>query len=104
LEPQRTIFEKEILQRYEHSSESLLLVRGKVSEPKTTIQKGNITIIPSISDAELVSAVAEAQKIIARSGYSTIMDLEAMGVLHKAEFHPTPGQSEQEYLAEWHRK
>jgi UDP:flavonoid glycosyltransferase YjiC (YdhE family) len=104
LEPQRTIFEKEILQRYEHSSESLLLVRGKVSEPKTTIHKGNITIIPSISDAELVSAVAEAQKIIARSGYSTIMDLEAMGVLHKAEFHPTPGQSEQEYLAEWHRK
>jgi UDP:flavonoid glycosyltransferase YjiC (YdhE family) len=101
LEPQRTIFEKEILQRYEHSSESLLLVRGKVSEPKTTIHKGNITIIPSISDAELVSAVAEAQKIIARSGYSTIMDLEAMGVLHKAEFHPTPGQSEQEYLCSY---
>lgn len=103
LEPQRTIFEKEILQRYEHSSESLLLVRGKVSEPKTTIHKGNITIIPSISDTELVSAVAEAHKIIARSGYSTIMDLKAMGVLHKAEFHPTPGQSEQEYLAEYHR-
>ena len=104
LEPQRTIFEKEILQRYEHSSESLLLVRGKVSEPKTTIHKGNITIIPSISDAELVSAVAEAQKIIARSGYSTIMDLEALGILHKAELHPTPGQSEQEYLAEYHKK
>lgn len=104
LEPQRTIFEKEILQRYEHSSESLLLVRGKVSEPKTTIHKGNITIIPSISDAELVSAVAEAQKIIARSGYSTIMDLEALGILHKAELHPTPAQSEQEYLAEWLKK
>lgn len=104
LEPQRTIFEKEILQRYEHSSESLLLVRGKVSEPKTTIQRGNITIIPSISDAELVSAAQQANKIIARSGYSTIMDLEALGVLHKAELHPTPGQSEQEYLAEYHRK
>ena len=87
-----------------YSSESLLLVRGKVSEPKTTIHKGNITIIPSISDAELVSAVAEAQKIIARSGYSTIMDFEALGVLHKAELHPTPGQSEQEYLAEWLKK
>ena len=104
LEPQRTIFEKEILQRYEHSSESLLLVRGKVSEPKTTIHKGNITIIPSISDADLVSAAQQAQKIIARSGYSTIMDLEALGVLHKAELHPTSGQSEQEYLAEYHRK
>ena len=98
LEPQRTIFEKEILQRYEHSSDSLLLVRGKISEPKTTIHKGNITIVPSISDTDLMHAAKHAHKIIARSGYSTIMDLEALGVLHKAEFHPTPGQSEQEYL------
>lgn len=98
LEPQRSIFEKEILQRYEHSSESLLLVRGKISEPKTTIHKGNITIVPSISDTDLIHAAKNAHKIIARSGYSTIMDLEALGVLHKAEFYPTPGQSEQEYL------
>ena len=41
----------------------------------------------------------QAQKIIARSGYSTIMDLEVLNLLHKAELHPTPGQSEQEYLA-----
>lgn len=98
LEPQRSIFEKEILQRYEHSSESLLLVRGKISEPKTTIHKANITIVPSISETDLIHAAKHAHKIIARSGYSTIMDLEALGVLHKAEFHPTPGQSEQEYL------
>lgn len=100
LEPQRSIFEKELLERFAHSEENLLLVRGKVSAPKTTIQRANITIIPSISDAELVSAAKQANKIIARSGYSTIMDLEALGVLDKAEFHPTPGQSEQEYLAE----
>ena len=98
LEPQRSIFEKEILQRYEHSSENLLLVRGKISEPKTTIHKGNITIVPSISDTDLIHATKNVHKIIARSGYSTIMDLEALGVLHKAEFYPTPGQSEQEYL------
>ena len=104
LEPQRSIFEKELLERFAHSEENLLLVRGKVSAPKTTIQRANITIIPSISDAELVSAAQQANKIIARSGYSTIMDLEALGVLHKAELHPTPGQSEQEYLAEYHRK
>ena len=98
LEPQRSIFEKEILQRYEHSSENLLLVRGKISEPQTTIHKGNITIVPSISDTDLIHATKNVHKIIARSGYSTIMDLEALGVLHKAEFYPTPGQSEQEYL------
>ena len=39
-----------------------------------------------------------AKRIICRSGYSTMMDLDAIGV--SAEICPTPGQSEQEYLAE----
>lgn len=100
LEPQRTIFEQQILHRFSISTESLLLVRGKVSEPQTTIQKNNITIVPNLNDSEMVIAMTNAQKIIARSGYSTIMDLEALGLLSKAELHPTPGQSEQEYLAQ----
>lgn len=99
LEPQRAMFEKELLQRFAQSSESVLLVRGKVSEPYTIIKKGKITIIPSITDDELLVAVQNAHTIIARSGYSTIMDLEALGALDKASFYPTPGQSEQEYLA-----
>ena len=57
--------------------------------------------MPSIKDDDLVAAVQEVDKIVARSGYSTIMDLEVLGVLAKAELHPTPGQSEQEYLADW---
>lgn len=32
------------------------------------------------------------------------MDLHALNCLHKAEFIPTPGQTEQEYLAEYHKK
>ena len=100
LEPQRTIFEQQILHRFSISTDSLLLVRGKVSEPQTTIQKNNITIVSSLNDSEMVIAMTNAQKIIARSGYSTIMDLEALGLLSKAELHPTPGQSEQEYLAQ----
>lgn len=100
LEPQRTIFEQQILHRFSISTESLLLVRGKVSEPQTTIQKNNITIVPNLNDSEMVIAMTNAQKIIARSGYSTIMDLEALGLLSKVELHPTPGQSEQEYLAQ----
>ena len=100
LEPQRTIFEQQILNRFSMSNDSLLLVRGKVSEPQTTIQKSNITIVPNLTDLEMMIAITNAQKIIARSGYSTIMDLEVLGVLSKAELHPTPGQSEQEYLAQ----
>ena len=99
LEPQRTIFEQELLRRFATSEEKVLLVRGKLSEPYTVIRKGNITIIPSIADDEFMVAAQHAHTIIARSGYSTIMDLEALGVLDKAELYPTPGQSEQEYLA-----
>ena len=99
LEPQRTIFEQELLQRFANTQERVLLVRGKVSDPHTVIQRGNITIVPSITDDDLRTVVQEVHTIIARSGYSTIMDLEALDVLHKAEFHPTPSQSEQEYLA-----
>jgi UDP-N-acetylglucosamine:LPS N-acetylglucosamine transferase len=41
--------------------------------------------------------ILESELIISRSGYSTIMDLAALG--KKAIFVPTPGQMEQEYLA-----
>lgn len=102
LEPQRTMFEGELLQRFAKSSESVLLVRGKLSDPHTVIKRGNITIIPSITDDELIAVVQGVHTIVARSGYSTIMDLAALGVLDKAELHPTPGQSEQEYLVSWH--
>lgn len=39
----------------------------------------------------------DRKSLIARSGYSTIMDLAVLG--KKAFFIPTPGQFEQEYLA-----
>jgi hypothetical protein len=103
LEPQRTIFEQELLQRFSDATEQVLLIRGKVSDPHTVINKGRITIRPYITDEELISVVQSAHLIITRSGYSTIMDLEALGVLHKAELHPTPGQSEQEYLLQKHQ-
>ena len=47
-------------------------------------------------ETELNRAIAEARIVISRSGYSTIMDLAALG--GKAIFIPTPGQPEQEYL------
>ena len=54
-----------------------------------------------LSDEELQNAILGAERIIARSGYSTIMDLYTLGVLEKAELIPTPGQPEQEYLAQY---
>ena len=99
LEPQRTIFEQELIARFKTSDQPVLIIRGKIGGPKTSTHIGSVTLMPYISDEELLPLMLQAEKIIARSGYSTIMDLAVLGLLHKAEFHPTPGQSEQEYLA-----
>jgi hypothetical protein len=100
LEPQRTLFEQELITRFKDSAQPVLIVRGKIGGPATATQIGAVTLVPHMGDEQLVPLMQQAKKIIVRSGYSTIMDLAVLGMLHKAEFHPTPGQSEQEYLAQ----
>ena len=138
LEPQRTIFERDITGRFAGKTERVLIVQGRPGAPGTTVRRGNITLVPSLGDDELAAALIGARHIIARSGYSTIMDLHALGLLHhqshgassrltggaasaekglnndqspitnhqspitnhQLELLPTPGQPEQEYLAE----
>jgi hypothetical protein len=99
LEPQRSIFERQLLDRAEKTGETMFIVQGLVHRPPTRIQRGKVTIVPHLSDYELIVEMQNATKIVARSGYSTIMDLAVLELLDKAEFYPTPGQSEQEYLA-----
>lgn len=99
LEPHRTILENEIVARYTDKEEKVLIVQGLMNRPITRIKRANIAIVPSMNDAELGGILLGATHIIARSGYSTIMDLDALGIMDKAELIPTPGQPEQEYLA-----
>ena len=47
----------------------------------------------------MAGVILSAKYIICRSGYSTLMDLMALG--RKALLVPTPGQTEQEYLANY---
>ena len=101
LEPHRTLLEQEIIARYQGSSESVLIVQGLMNRPNMRFKRANITTVPYLNDRELAQAMLQAKRIIARSGYSTIMDLAALGLLQKAELIPTPGQPEQEYLACW---
>lgn len=99
LEPQRTMLENAILKRYDNVPQRVLIIRGKPDCPHTCITHANITLIPYLDDTNLAVALLTARHIIARSGYSTIMDFHALGILPRAELIPTPGQPEQEYLA-----
>jgi len=99
VEPQRTIFEESLMYRFRNTTRKTLIVAGQPGSEKTETHIGNITIVSHIQDDELASFLLGTKKIISRSGYSTIMDLDALNCLDKAEFIPTPGQTEQEYLA-----
>lgn len=101
LEPQRTIFENEIVNRYENSDETVLVVRGKIQSPPTVIKHRNISIIPWLDDKHTAAYLLGAKLIVCRSGYSSVMDMYALGVMNKVDWHPTPGQPEQEYLVEY---
>lgn len=67
------------------------------SKQKIRAEK-NITSYNYMTSNELEIAINESELIIARSGYTTIMDLAKIN--KKAFFIPTPGQPEQLYLAE----
>lgn len=68
-----------------------------ISSVKLSCKEG-VVLILNPGDAEFKSLVSGAQNIICRSGYSTIMDLLALN--RRALLIPTPGQTEQEYLAD----
>ncbi|MDD3078715.1 MAG: glycosyltransferase family protein [Paludibacter sp.] len=98
IEPQRTIFEHEIIQHYQHSGIPTLIVCGQPSSRPTTYHIGDVTLTSHLNDQNLIDIFFAAKKIVCRSGYSTIMDLATLNLLHKTKFIPTPGQTEQEYL------
>ncbi|MBL4649036.1 MAG: hypothetical protein JKY03_04840 [Aureispira sp.] len=97
-EPQRTYLEEKIITQAKALPYQFLIVGGK---PKTMEKKDLAPNIQwqSFMDADaLQMAIAESNIVLARSGYSTVMDLVTMGC-QKVLLIPTPGQSEQEYLA-----
>ena len=94
-EPQRTEFEKIAVDGLVRSGLRHYIVRGVVSEqnnPSTTFSGTNF-----LNGSDLQAIIDQSDYVLARSGYSTIMDLAKLG--KKAIFVPTPGQTEQEYLA-----
>ena len=97
-EPQRTIFENILLNELRDTSLSVVLLRGLPGDEKTiSIENKKLTIFNHLATEELNHLMQEAELVIARSGYSTIMDLVSLH--QKAILVPTPGQTEQEYLA-----
>ena len=96
-EPQRTALESIIMEQLKSINKKSLVVRG-IPEKSQHIKLSEwITVVSSLDSSSLNDAMLASDIIISRPGYSTIMDLEVLG--KRAIFIPTPGQTEQEYLA-----
>ena len=93
-EPQRSIFEDIAVSQLKRSALRYVIVRGVLQTQEKKIPDA----VPFLNSYDLQDVISKSSLVIARSGYSTIMDLAA---LHKNGIVvPTPGQTEQEYLAD----
>jgi len=95
-EPQRSIFESICIQSVKNSKHRIALVRG-VNTDYNKIENTNITFFGMLNSSDLLALIKRSECIVCRSGYSSVMDLVALK--KKAILIPTPGQTEQEYLA-----
>ena len=96
-EPQRAIFEDKIIDQLVNYPGTATIARGLPGENNIIPSTNSLRFYNHLSSAELNKEMMKAEYVIGRSGYSTIMDLAALK--KKSILIPTPGQTEQEYLA-----
>lgn len=100
-EPQRTIFENIVLgELAKHPEHRAIILRGLPGTGDDISPLPNVTMHSHLSDDDMIAQIKSAKLIVCRPGYSTLMDLTSLG--KGAVMVPTPGQTEQEYLARYH--
>jgi len=97
-EPQRGILEQKLFKELADYNGNILFVKGKIEGEQRIETKQQFTIYNFMTSADLQTALNSCDLVISRSGYTTVMDLAKLG--KKAFFIPTPGQFEQEYIAQ----
>lgn len=99
-EPQRSVLEEKLLKQLNNTNKQIVLVRG-TNKPlaQQTMLSEKIKVIDIATTEMLQELLNQSAVVVARSGYSTIMDLVA--TQKPAVLLPTPGQTEQEYLAHY---
>lgn len=100
-EPQRTLFEEIIIQNFAKSNKKCAIISGKPTN-NSVDHINNVTLFSHLDSNTFYKIVSESKNVLCRPGYSSIMDFH---VLQKPiHVIPTPGQTEQEYLAKYHEK
>ncbi|MEN8765109.1 MAG: glycosyltransferase [Wenyingzhuangia sp.] len=101
IEGQRLALEEVMMNQLQGYQGKVLLVRGSL-KPSTRNFPKQVKVVDYLLSDQLENALNASRQVVARSGYSTIMD---MAILEKKAFYiPTVGQTEQEYLASYQKE
>jgi spore coat polysaccharide biosynthesis predicted glycosyltransferase SpsG len=98
-EPQRGILRKKLISILKEKTIQGVIFEGRADKSPEVIQDANISCYSHLPANEMEEIIKGSDTIITRSGYTTIMDLISLNC--SALLIPTPGQTEQEYLAEY---
>lgn len=96
-EPQRSLLESTIEVQARQQDREIWIIQGK-PESRKLREEGHLCIIPFMNKHDLGKVIKDAKVIVSRPGYSSLMDFAAFGKKGLI-LVPTPGQTEQEYLA-----
>jgi len=101
-EPQRSIFEEMVLAQARGLKGRVVIALGKPDIPLTVEDDGRLAVYSFMDRRQQEEMMNRARLVVSRSGYTTLMELAELG--KRALLVPTVGQSEQEYLGEYHER
>lgn len=97
-EPQRSILQHLIESDASKLKDQMILIEGRPSDlPNHYKVQGSLTKLRYASGQDLLDIIMQSEFVVCRSGYSTLMEL--LPIHKKMILIPTPGQTEQTYLA-----
>ena len=96
-EPQREILKQKLTDILKDKEPPAVFLGGKPAGSGKMVRDGNIICFDHLPSAAMKEVITNSDAIITRSGYTVIMELISLGCT--ALLIPTPGQTEQEYLA-----
>jgi hypothetical protein len=95
-EPQRSFLEKMLWEQLQTFPGTFAFVRGL---PQGGQPLGGTNVYDHLPARVLNVLMSKARMVVARAGYSTVMDIARLQ--KRSILIPTPGQTEQEYLGEY---
>ncbi len=96
-EPQKGILRDKVVRLLKKTGSESVILEGKPGNSEC-VRTGNIISYNHLSSGEMKAILSNSKYVITRSGYTSIMELVSMN--RTALLIPTPGQTEQEYLAD----